>query len=349
MTIDPNDPQVCGVDQDDIPDHEAHRGGKQPKAKLRKRVGNRFGLVGPCAIPGVSLTNYNLTAQQKGWGPPCTGNRTLITLSNGVRLTVRAEIATLALKILNECIRRGYVIRPNDTGAYNCRYISGTTVWSNHAWAVAIDINWQTNPYTSGYTHDIPDWMAKLFNRYGFAWGGDYSGGKRDYMHFEFMGSPAQAAVATDLASRELGGEAPPPPPGDGDPQVRKDQFDLNDTGFTCSVDGFMGPETVQRIKDFQWSARRPVTGVMSQGDRDAIHTVPSWHSAGPTVADDPGGYSASQWQQKLKDHGWNIAVDNSWGAHSKSILQQFQAEKGIVADGNRGPSSWTCLYCTVN
>jgi hypothetical protein len=46
MTIDPNDPQVCGVDQDDIPDHEAHRGGKQPKAKLRKRVGNRFGLVG---------------------------------------------------------------------------------------------------------------------------------------------------------------------------------------------------------------------------------------------------------------------------------------------------------------
>jgi peptidoglycan hydrolase-like protein with peptidoglycan-binding domain len=76
------------------------------------------------------------------------------------------------------------------------------------------------------------------------------------------------------------------------------------------------------------------------------LHKVPSWHSGG-NIPDDPGGYPASQWQQKLKDHGWRIDVDNAWGAHSKSILSQFQADKGLTVDGLRGPASWTCLYCT--
>ena len=206
---------VCGLDNVELPDHEAHHNGVRPKATLRKRLSdiatNRLALVGPCAVPGISLTNYSKTAQNKGWGAPCTQARTTITLSNGVRITVASRIARLSTLVLNEAIRRGYVIRAADTGAYNCRKIAGSTAWSNHAWALAIDINWNSNPYTTGTKHDIPDWMADLLNRYGFAWGGDYSGSRRDYMHFEFMGTPAQADAATNLAERELGNARPAP------------------------------------------------------------------------------------------------------------------------------------------
>jgi hypothetical protein len=193
-----------------LPDHEFHRGGEPPKARVTKRAVDRLTskrkLVGPCAVPGISLTNYAVGPQGKGWGGHCTGAMSGVLLSNGVKGTCRAEIAALSTLVMNECIRRGYNIRQSDTGCFNCRKIAGTDTWSNHAWALAWDINWQSNPYTSGTQHDIPDWMAKLFNRYGFAWGGDYTGGKRDYMHMEFMGSPAQAAAATALAWRELGG-----------------------------------------------------------------------------------------------------------------------------------------------
>lgn len=345
----------CG-DPDLIPppNHEGHRGGKPPKVRLAKRVKGRLRLV-PTAVPGISLTNYSLNAQQKGWGPPCAQRRTTITLANGVRLTVASEIAELTQRLLNECLIRGYAFVQADTGAYNCRYISGTTTWSNHAWALAIDLSWQKNPFTTARITDKPQWLFDLFNRYGFANGADYSG-RHDWMHHEFMGSPGKAAEATDLARRDKLGEGVAPiiitPPVTSPPlasdQVKRDQFDLNDTGFPCKADGVWGSESINACRAFQAAAKLTVDGIFGDATRAAIHKVPSWHSSG-SVADDPGGYPASRWQQKLADHGWHIAVDNVWGAHSKSILAQFQADKRIVADGLRGPQSWVCLHCTVN
>jgi uncharacterized protein with LGFP repeats len=50
-----------------------------------------------------------------------------------------------------------------------------------------------------------------MWNRYGFAWGGNYNAPTLpDGMHHEFMGTPAQAQAATVLARNELGG-APAP------------------------------------------------------------------------------------------------------------------------------------------
>jgi hypothetical protein len=162
---------------------------------------------------GLDLRDYSRNAQQKGWGAPCSAARATVRLSQAA-VTVDARLAELTGLIMRACEARGYIFRAQDTGAYNCRYISGTTVWSNHAWAIAVDVNWQSNPYTTrvGAT-DIPDWMHNLWNRYGFAWGGDYTGGKRDYMHFEFMGSPQQANQALALARAELGGGGPVPVP----------------------------------------------------------------------------------------------------------------------------------------
>ena len=41
--------------------------------------------------------------------------------------------------------------------------------------------------------HTIPAVMGAFWETYGFRWGGNYSG-TQDWMHMEFMGTPAQAA-----------------------------------------------------------------------------------------------------------------------------------------------------------
>ena len=52
----------------------------------------------------------------------------------------------------------------NNTSAFNCRYVSGTTRWSEHAYGLAIDINPIQNPYVKGSTVDPPaggDWTDR--------------------------------------------------------------------------------------------------------------------------------------------------------------------------------------------
>lgn len=38
----------------------------------------------------------------------------------------------------------------DNTSAFNCRFVNGTTRWSQHAYGAAIDINPRENPYVSG-------------------------------------------------------------------------------------------------------------------------------------------------------------------------------------------------------
>jgi hypothetical protein len=163
-------------------------------------------------FPGLDLRDYSRLPDAKGWGAPCAAAHSTVLLSQA-RVTVDSRIAELVGLVMRACEARGYIFRAADTGAYNCRKIAGTNVWSNHAWALAVDCNWQSNPYTTAWSTDIPDWMHNLWNRYGFAWGGDYTGGKRDFMHFEFMGTPQQAQLALALARAELGGGGPVPAP----------------------------------------------------------------------------------------------------------------------------------------
>ena len=41
-------------------------------------------------------------------------------------------------------------IEADNTSAFNCRFVEGTTRWSNHAYGRAIDVNPIENPYVSG-------------------------------------------------------------------------------------------------------------------------------------------------------------------------------------------------------
>ena len=167
----------------------------------------------------INLNDYAHTAAQHGWGggwPSCSGAQlaglAVVTAPrSGVGVTVHRRIARLIGLLFAETERRGYLLRPGQCWGYACRAIAGTAVASNHSWALAVDVNSLANPYQFPRRTDMPTWMPLLWNRYGFAWGGNYNDdghlGKADSMHYEFMGTPTDADQMTALALYELTGE----------------------------------------------------------------------------------------------------------------------------------------------
>lgn len=95
----------------------------------------------------------------------------------------------------------------NNTSAFNCRVVAGTSTWSEHAYGRAIDLNPLINPYVlangsvfppegADYVDrdaDVPglivagDMVVQSFARIGWSWGGNWSGSK-DYQHFSATG-----------------------------------------------------------------------------------------------------------------------------------------------------------------
>lgn len=99
-------------------------------------------------------------------------------------------------------------IEADNTSAFNCRNATGSKQWSKHSYGKAIDINPIENPYISRKGHISHkasldyrqrthknlnsadkavllknDQAVQLFKKYGWEWGGDWSGVK-DYQHF---------------------------------------------------------------------------------------------------------------------------------------------------------------------
>ena len=94
----------------------------------------------------------------------------------------------------------------NNTTAFVCRPVRGSTTWSEHAYGLAVDVNPFLNPYVRGdlvlpelasaYTdrsrtdagllHD-GDAVVEAFAAIGWEWGGDWSSLK-DFQHFSANG-----------------------------------------------------------------------------------------------------------------------------------------------------------------
>lgn len=154
----------------------------------------------------------------RAWSPRCTGPWATIGLHGDGKVTVRPAIIE-AVKALDAClVSWDYETRLADTGAYNCRPKVSGKGWSIHSYAIAIDINWQLNPY-GGSRHHIPTALAAAICRIRtnngkqvWNWGGFWSG-TRDWMHFEVVCSPAD--LATGINWGTVPGSRPPtaPPP----------------------------------------------------------------------------------------------------------------------------------------
>jgi hypothetical protein len=97
-------------------------------------------------------------------------------------------------------------MRHDNTSAFNCRYVAGTTTWSMHAFGKAVDINPVENPYVDG-SHVSPpngeqyadrsdarpgmiyerDVVWRAFHSIGWEWGGTWRSAQ-DYQHFSSTG-----------------------------------------------------------------------------------------------------------------------------------------------------------------
>ena len=132
------------------------------------------------------------------WAPACTPPFARYTLHGGGVVTVDVLVVD-ALKALNAVlIDWDYRTRRADTGAYNCRQITGGTKYSLHAYGIAVDLNWNTNPYGRTLVTDMAIGMIEAIEGIRTAggvqvwrWGGRYRGNK-DAMHFEVVASPAE-------------------------------------------------------------------------------------------------------------------------------------------------------------
>jgi D-alanyl-D-alanine carboxypeptidase len=95
----------------------------------------------------------------------------------------------------------------NNTSAFNCRRVSGSSRWSEHAYGRAIDLNPLQNPYVTrgrrvsppegrryadrdgrarGMVH-AGDQVVRAFAAVGWRWGGNWRSA-RDYQHFSSTG-----------------------------------------------------------------------------------------------------------------------------------------------------------------
>lgn len=140
------------------------------------------------------------------------------------RLIVHRDVAPRILALLRRLYAEGFPIRrmvpvdayggsdfrsieADNTSAFNCRFVDGTTRYSEHAYGRAIDVNPIENPYvTRAVTTSHPASRAyvrrtpfrpgmaaegrplvQAFAAIGWGWGGRWSGAK-DYQHFSVSG-----------------------------------------------------------------------------------------------------------------------------------------------------------------
>ncbi len=209
-------------------------------------------------------------ASARGWGPGWpTDNRPKMTVvrSGGVALCIRAELAPLVSWLADETVRRGYTLRHGECWGFANRPIRGTRRPSNHSWGLAVDLNAPANPMGTTLVTDMPAWMVELWTSKGFRWGGDYRG-RKDAMHYEFLGTPEDAQrLGADVG----GSPGQPPPPASGPvlkrgargPDVHRLQERLRAHGAEIAVDGEFGPATLQAVLAFQRSRELDPDGIV--------------------------------------------------------------------------------------
>ncbi len=69
-------------------------------------------------------------------------------------------------------------------GCYSYRPQRASSKLSTHSWGIAIDLNPETN--AQGSAGDMDPEVVAVFRSFGFKWGGDWAGKRKDAMHFQF-------------------------------------------------------------------------------------------------------------------------------------------------------------------
>ena len=192
--------------------------------------------------------------------------------------------------------------------SFNCRKTTSGKSWSAHAWAVAVDINPEENPFTSGALRtDMPPEFVRCFKSEGFGWGGEWRSVK-DAMHFSLApnegGSPrpfrfdrALQAAAVELWIARHHGVNPEP---GGDPRPKKK--------------GVKAP---------------PFPGYDMERETHARKT----------------DENVKRFQTRLAKRGWRLDATGKFNARTEQVVRAFQREKRLYVDGVVGKNTWRLIW----
>jgi len=148
----------------------------------------------------------------KGWGPgyPDCQREAIVPVAPFVG-GVHKNLAELVGLLVPEMKKRGLTFMVPGCWGFGCRGTKAsagslTATPSFHSWGLALDINAPENvfgsPEATSKIATRDRWVVPFLTSYGFYWLGPPI---KDWMHFSFVGSPADARDLTAKARRELG------------------------------------------------------------------------------------------------------------------------------------------------
>lgn len=187
------------------------------------------------AITKVSAEQKNKMISTGSWRSGCpveVGDLRILTLNywgfdGSIRvgqLMVHNDVAQDVVNVFNKLFDVRYPVhrvnlveeydasdlksmQADNTSAFNCRIVPGSSTWSQHAYGRAIDLNPFENPEVRNGNIDPPqaaryvdrtlsdrgmikpnDAAVKAFESIGWSWGGDW-GSPKDYQHFSLSGT----------------------------------------------------------------------------------------------------------------------------------------------------------------
>lgn len=160
----------------------------------------------------------------RGFGAPCDeADFTQVAIFGRSRAWNRGAVLPLRAAVALARAWSGYV--PREVQTYACRRIAGSSTWSHHAWALAVDFDPADNAYgrdPAGTLVGSHPEFIRAFERVGFVWGGRWS--TPDPMHFEWDGPRMRHEANV--------------PPGERGPRVRRLEALLADVGLPVRRDG---------------------------------------------------------------------------------------------------------------
>jgi peptidoglycan hydrolase-like protein with peptidoglycan-binding domain len=242
------------------------------------------------------------------YGAPCRPDGFVTVRVFGRQIPFVRGGANALLRAAMAAYDLDYVVRRIES--YNCRPTTSGGSRSAHSWAAAVDVNPETNPFSSKAVliTDMPPAFRAAFKDHGFGWGGDWRSCK-DAMHFSLdKGEGGSAPVET--FDRDLQARADAKWAGRGAPQP-------NVKPAPIKADGVQAPP---------WKHAHPQSPNNPKNRHPQCDTV-------------------RQWQARMKQRGWEIGVDSIYGDDSERVCRAFQREKGLTVDGILGPNTWRATF----
>ncbi len=101
------------------------------------------------------------------------------------RINCHKKLADIFVQVFAEIQKQGFADKlVSYGGCFNFRTKRLSTKISTHSWGIAVDLNPETNQ--QGTAGNMDPQIIKIFQSFGFKWGGEFSGKSQDPMHFQF-------------------------------------------------------------------------------------------------------------------------------------------------------------------